>query len=700
MPPEVQPPPRLLLGTSLLFWGAMSGNALMGLITALILEGSHWIRFRWDFDHLASSRAWRISIFLTVITGVLIWLDGDRYTALPKLMVWLPMLLLPLQFVQSYGLHDHMALNSLSFFSELHRQRNHRLGLGDALIHFNFGNPFFVVLLVASSLGRNANTWIFLPGLVILGGWLVFSRVKARLFALVMILLVAGLIGYGGQIGMSKLHDWVTNRSFDGGFPSTDLTVNKTSIGSLGKIKQSPEMLWRLKMTKGDRVPRLLRLATYNSYKHISWRMELPESFAENIKDDDSFTILAPEELKPDEPIYPLRADMNENDLQRKIPSFHLRGAILPEDPIPLPGDTSRLEQFDLDGIESNPLGTVRIFPKRSIIDGLVYWQDNAVPDSQPWPEHDLKINTLERETLEKVVAELGLGDLPTTAAKMARIQTWFIDEFTYTRYLTIGRAAYGKPTAISIFLTTSKQGHCEYFATAAALLLRAANVPARYCVGFSVMEKDMKRDEFIIRGTHGHAWTRVWDESKRLWIDFDPTPPNWLNTETQGATDSRWLADAYQRFKEDFFLWRNRPANRLGATLVMWVIGLGTLTFVGRRLWKSKLVVAKDTAGNPIPPERLTPIHLLEKHARRILGPRPPGVTLPTWLRGLAGNCVPEPELNEALEIHQRIRFDPDPPPASGESRLQTLAEAIAVKIRTAKPRNQTRLFLGSGDS
>ena len=131
-----------------------------------------------------------------------------------------------------------------------------------------------------------------------------------------------------------------------------------------------------------------------------------------------------------------------------------------------------------------------------------------------------------------------------------------------------------------------------------------------------------------------------------------------------------------------------------------MWVIGLGTLTFVGRRLWKSKLVVAKDTAGNPIPPERLTPIHLLEKHARRILGPRPPGVTLPTWLRGLAGNCVPEPELNEALEIHQRIRFDPDPPPASGESRLQTLAEAIAVKIRTAKPRNQTRLFLGSGDS
>ncbi len=689
MHPEVQPPPRLLLGASLLFWGAMSGNATMGLITALLLEGANWIRFRWDFDHIASSRAWRISMLLTVIAGTLIWLDGDRYTALPKLMVWLPMLLLPLQFVQSYGLRNEMALNSLSFFSELHRHRNRRLGLGDAVIYFNFGNPYFVVAIVASSLGRNAETWIFLPGLMILGGWLVFSRVKARPFALAMILLMAGIIGFGGQIGMKKLHDWATNRTYDGGYPGTDLTVSKTSIGSLGKIKQSPEMLWRIKVMEGGRVPRLLRLATYNNYKHISWRMELPESFANVIVENDAFTILAPEELKPDQPIYPLRNDMTERDLQKTLPSFRLRGAIRPEDPMPLPGDTSRLEQFELDGIESNPLGTVRVFPKRAIIDGNVHWRENAVPDNPPWPEHDLEINTLERETLEKVVADLGLRELPTTAEKIARIQVWFIDEFTYTRYLTIGRPHYGKPTAISIFLTTSKRGHCEYFATAAALLLRAADVPARYCVGFSVMERDMKRNEFVIRGTHGHAWTRVWDESKGLWIDFDPTPPNWLAAETEGATESRGLADAYQRFKEDFFLWRNRPANRLGATLVMWALGLGTLTFVGRRLWKSKLVVAKDAAGNPIPPERITPLHRLESRARRILGPRPAGVTFAAWLRGLAGHCVPETDLEEALEIHQRIRFDPDPPPASGETRLQALAEEISTRLKRAKVRD-----------
>ena len=31
-----------------------------------------------------------------------------------------------------------------------------------------------------------------------------------------------------------------------------------------------------------------------------------------------------------------------------------------------------------------------------------------------------------------------------------------------------------------------------------------------------------------VIRGTHGHAWCRVWDQDAGLWLDFDPTPPDW----------------------------------------------------------------------------------------------------------------------------------------------------------------------------
>lgn len=226
----------------------------------------------------------------------------------------------------------------------------------------------------------------------------------------------------------------------------------------------------------------------------------------------------------------------------------------------------------------------------------------------------------------------LGLHDLPTAAAKVARIRQWFQQEFSYTRYLTIGQARFAKPTAIGVFLTTGKRGHCEYFATAATLLLREAGVPARYCVGYSVMERDMDRNEFVIRGVHGHAWARFWNEERAEWADFDATPPGWLGMETGGETKSTWLADSYQRLKEDFFLWRNRPANRIGATIVMWLLGGGVFVFVGRRLWRSKVKLAVE-GGSAVMLGSRTPLHSLERQASRILGPRPPGVTYAAWL-------------------------------------------------------------------
>ena len=683
----VHQPPRLLIGAALLFWGAMSGHPLMGLIVALLIEGANWIRFRWDFNSTACSRAWRISMALTLITGVLIWLDGDRYTALPKLIVWLPMLLLPLQFVQSYGLSDRMPLNSFSFFSHLHRERNRRLGLGDSVINFNFGNPYIIVAIVASSLGINAQQMAFLPGLVILGGWLVFSRVKSRPFALISVVIISGVIGLGGQIGMRKLYNWTTNRNVSDGYPGTDLTVSKTSLGSLGRIKQSPEMFWRLRIIDGAPAPRLLRLASYNRYKATIWRNELPEALAKTLDEDGSdFRNFGKRELKAGDPYYYLREKMSDQDLLKPLPAFTLRGASTSEAPLPLPGSASSLQRFDLDSVEVNPFGTVRVFPKRAIIEGIVRWGENSAPESPPWPEQDLEINALERQTIRETADMLGLRDLPTTSAKVSRIQNWFQDEFSYTRYLTFGLERFAKTTAITVFLTKSKRGHCEYFATAATLLLREAGVPARYCVGYAVMEKDMARNEFVIRGTHGHAWTRIWDAELGRWSDFDPTPAGWLGVETGGETKSMWLADSYQRFKEDFFLWRNRPANRIGATVVMWLLGGGVLVFVARRLWKSKLVVAGN--GTYATPEgSRTPLHDLEKQASRILGPRPPGTPFAAWLAGLSSHPVPTTDLDEAISLHQRLRFDPAPPPASADGRLRSLAAGLAASLKHAKP-------------
>lgn len=690
METTVQPPPRLLLGVTLLFWGAMTGNPFLALIAAMIIEAANWMRFRWDFNNTANSRAWRLSMTLTIISGTLIWLDGDRYTALPKLLIWLPLLLFPLQFVQSYGLRDSMALNSFSFFTHLHQERNRRLGLADSIIGFNFGNPYFITLIISASLGRNAQQITFLPALIILSGWLVFARVKARPFALTMVILFAGIFGFGGQVGIAKLYKWATDRGIEGGFTSNDPNESKTNIGSLGRLKQSSEMLWRLKVIEGNRPPELLRISSYNRFRAIVWRNNFPEEIAETLEETQGgFRDLTTRELTLGEIDYLLRnEEMTEADLTTPCPSYSIRGAARSEDPLPLPGSASSVSHFDLDGIDINPLGTVRIFPKKSVIEGRVRYGNQESPEMAPWPKLDLAIDPKEQETLDQIATELGLADLPTVQAKIARLLQWFQHEFTYTRYLTIGRPHTPHPTPLSIFLTKSKRGHCEYFATAGTLLLRAAGVPARYSVGFAVMEKDTKRNEWIVRGTHAHAWVRVWDEERGAWIDFDPTPPNWFASELGSSHETPWLADTYQRLREDFFLWRNRPNNRLAATIVMWALGLGVFTFIFRRLWKSKLVVSKTIASPySTQPAARTPLHSLEKSATRLIGPRPSGLTFAAWLQKLTSHNIPTEPLDEALQLHQRMRFDPQTSDPAIEKHLAELARDLNNLIRRIKP-------------
>ena len=55
-------------------------------------------------------------------------------------MTWLPALLLPLQFVQAYGMKDSMDLTTFSMFAKRSRMRNLRLGLITNPIRMNFGN--------------------------------------------------------------------------------------------------------------------------------------------------------------------------------------------------------------------------------------------------------------------------------------------------------------------------------------------------------------------------------------------------------------------------------------------------------------------------------------------------------------------------------------------------------------------------------
>ena len=73
-------------------------------------------------------------------------------------------------------------------------------------------------------------------------------------------------------------------------------------------------------------------------------------------------------------------------------------------------------------------------------------------------------------------------------------------------------------------FMTTSAGGHCEFFASALAIMLRAVDIPARVVTGYRAHAVDESGERVLVRAMDAHAWVEVLDEEGR-WHAFDPTP-------------------------------------------------------------------------------------------------------------------------------------------------------------------------------
>ncbi|MBE5765670.1 MAG: transglutaminase domain-containing protein [Clostridiales bacterium] len=102
---------------------------------------------------------------------------------------------------------------------------------------------------------------------------------------------------------------------------------------------------------------------------------------------------------------------------------------------------------------------------------------------------------------------------------KAAAIRDYLQNNYTYTL-----DGAYGSMDRdfVSDFLFDWKEGYCTYFASAMAVLSRAAGLPARYIEGYHVPADES--GETIVTGLNAHAWTEVWIDGLG-WMTFDATP-------------------------------------------------------------------------------------------------------------------------------------------------------------------------------
>lgn len=107
----------------------------------------------------------------------------------------------------------------------------------------------------------------------------------------------------------------------------------------------------------------------------------------------------------------------------------------------------------------------------------------------------------------------------PTVDEKISRVLDYFSKNgFAYTlEPPLLGRHP------VDDFLFRSKKGYCEHYASAFAVMMRAANVPARVVGGYLGGEANPYGNFLTVRQTDAHAWTEVW-HPERGWLRVDPT--------------------------------------------------------------------------------------------------------------------------------------------------------------------------------
>jgi transglutaminase-like putative cysteine protease len=153
----------------------------------------------------------------------------------------------------------------------------------------------------------------------------------------------------------------------------------------------------------------------------------------------------------------------------------------------------------------------------------------------EPEPTDDLVALPADTDPRLRTLAR-ALGDGRSPDEKLERTLAHLGRECRYA--LKVGRFETRQPVAE--FLFDKKRGYCEYFASAAAVLLRLEGVPTRFVTGFNVTPANYAGGHYLVRESDAHAWIDAY-LAGRGWVEFDPTPADQYSEVHSSARPAVW---------------------------------------------------------------------------------------------------------------------------------------------------------------
>jgi len=654
--------PPLLIGASLLFWGWQTGNWLAAGALAISLEALRRVRLRFDLGAAEHSRVADLCTILFVgLTAVLAVNRGVAHGILAAFQ-WLPVALAPILAAQLLSASGRVPLSAL--FRYLRKLKREHPATMDPLLDTS---PVYVAVVMIAAGVANMSGSGYYAGVVLAAAWGLWASRPRHASTLAWALMFGGGIagGFAGHAGLvqlqSAVENWVSEwylRGFEG-----DPYRSTTDIGSIGRLKLLDTIVLRVYAPRtGGAGLRLLHRASYNSYVGTTWLARGATMQAVAPEADGLSWKLSPQDAQ----------------WSARIATRLERGRIL----LALPSATTRITGLAATAMRRNALGAVHATLAG---DWVQYeFEAAAAADTSGAPgTEELALPPQERATFAALADELGLRGLPPAAA-LRRVQDHF-SGFSYATWRE--RPAPAGETALGEFVRVSRSGHCEYFAAATTLLLRAAGIPARYATGFAVMEFSALEAAWVVRARHAHAWSRAWDGTR--WIDLDTTPPVWFAEEERLAPFWQGLADLGRWAG---FRWSQR--GELQASDGWYAVLALLIAVLGWRLLRGRRVAAGT--GAPTAKRRNwqgadSDFYAIERALNRRGFDRAPEVPLGVWLRGLAPALAPamlEP-LRDALQLHQRYRFDPQGLEAEDRGKLRAVCALLLGQFNTGGERS-----------
>ncbi len=101
-------------------------------------------------------------------------------------------------------------------------------------------------------------------------------------------------------------------------------------------------------------------------------------------------------------------------------------------------------------------------------------------------------------------------------------------------------------------FLFERKEGHCEYFASAMAVMLRTIGIPSRVVNGFRGGELNDLTGSYMVRARDAHSWVEAYFPGSG-WATFDPTPASSLSSPALSRLDL--YMDAMREFWREWVI-------------------------------------------------------------------------------------------------------------------------------------------------